>query len=171
MPWYRIFANHGPGHQSSTEVYHFFEKPLNTKERRDDAWEEVFGYGEYDDPSGGVELCDKLPQHIHDSKIKSLQSEIEHAHKMLDVLKSTPTKPVICVRLEAKAGKVAGKPDVGFRARLMNEPKVLGPTKPKRDEAVDALLSMFRKENRKVLREKKGMTRFTRRKDYAVITQ
>jgi hypothetical protein len=170
MPWYRIYANHGPGHQSSTEFYRWYEKPLDTKDKRKEAWEEEFAYN-YDWPIGDVELCDKLPQHIHDNKIKGFQSDIEHAHRMLDVLRGTPTKPVICVRFVVKPGLPGKKPTMGFQACLMSEPDVLGPMRPGKDEAVDALLSTFRRENRRVRQEKKGATRHSRRKDYAVIVR
>jgi hypothetical protein len=166
MPWYRIFANHGPGHQSSTEFYCWYEKPLDTKEKRKEAWETAFDDVRYDWPIGDVELVDKLPQHIHDEKIASFQLDIAHAYKMLGVLKDTLTKPVICVRFEVVPGG-----ENGYQARLMDKPDVVGPIKPKRDEAVDALLAVFRRENRKVFKAKKGATRYSRRSDYAVIAR
>jgi hypothetical protein len=177
MPWYRIFADHGPGHQSSTEFYRFYSAPLDTKQKRRDVWEEVFDDGRYDYPIGDVELCEKLPQHIYDEKVSGFHSSIEYATKMLDVMRKTETKPVIAVRLEtfwavSKAcnPRTAGMV-TGFQARLLAEPTVVGPMKPKRDEAVNALLSIFRRENRKVRQAKKGATRYSRRSDYAVISR
>ena len=164
MPWYRIFASYGPGHQSSDEHFRWYEKTLDTPAAQE-AWREIFEDGHYDWPVGGAELLAKLPQHIHDEKVNDFESSIDHAYKMLRVLRDTPTLPVICVRLEfTKTNK-----KTGYQARLMAEPNVLGPIKNTRDEAVDALLEKFRREGRKVRREKKGAIRYSRRRDYAVI--
>jgi hypothetical protein len=171
MPWYRIFANHGPGHQSTTEYYHWHDKPLVTKEDRKEAWESVFDDPRYDWPIGDVELCERLPQHILDEKIVGFESSIDRAYKMLTVLRETPTKPVICVRYEINSDAPDSAITSGYQARLMNEPSVIGPKRQKKDEAVDALLQMFRRENRKVRKAKSGGIRYSRRSDYAVITR
>lgn len=176
MPWYRAFASHGPGHQSSTEFYRFYFDALDTKQKRKDAWDDAFDNGSYDCPCGDVELCEKLPQNVYDEKLAGFRSSIDYAHRMLEVMRNTPTKPVIAVRLETKvAVSKPGNPTrawvTGYQARLFAEPSVSGPLKPKREEAVNALLSMFRRENRKVLQAKKGATRHSRRRDYAVITR
>jgi hypothetical protein len=179
MPWYRIYASHGPGHQSSTEFYRYYSAVLDTKQKRKDAWDEAFDDGRYDWPIGDVELCERLPQHIHDEKVTGFESSIRHAYNMLEVLRKTDTKPVIAVRLEVKPPIKQGDTSFkqgdtsfsGFQARLLAEPTVLGPMKRTRDEAVDALLSVFRRENRKVMKAKKGATRYSRRKDYTVISR
>jgi hypothetical protein len=179
MPWYRIYADHGPGHQSSTEFYRWYSNPLDTKQKRKDAWEEWFdgSCGQYDYPIGDVELVDRLPQHVYDEKVKAAHDAVSHAHSMMDILRKTQTKPVIAVRLEtfwavskATNPRTAGMV-TGFQARLLAEPTVVGPLKKKRDEAVDALLSMFRRENRKIMKAKKGATRYSRKSDYAVISR
>jgi hypothetical protein len=171
MPWYRIFASHGPGHQSSDEFYRWYETPLDTKEDKKNAWDVAFE--SYDNATGDIELCDRLPHHIREEKIEDCRATIEHARRMLTVLGGTLTKPVICVRLEIVPRKPSEKMDtgrdMGYQARLMAEPNVLGPIKPKKDEAVDALLSVFRRENRKIRRSRRGATRYSRRQDYAVI--
>jgi len=168
MPWYRIFANHGPGHQSSTEFYCWYEKALDTKESRKDAWEESFE--RYDDAIGDVELVDRLPHHIREQKIEHCRAIIDHTRKMLSVLGNTLTKPVICVRFEIITHP-SNPPVTGYQARLMEEPNVRGPLKPKKDAAVDALLQMFRRENAKIRKVRKGATRYSRRSDYAVIVR
>lgn len=174
MPWYRIFANHGPGHQSSSEFYSFFEEPLTTKESRESAWQDAFD--RYDDAIGDVELVDKLPHHIREQKIEHCRAIIDHTRKMLSVLGNTLTKPVIAVKLVTEVVgidtvKGVNRFTTGFRARLLSEPKVEGPLRDKRDAAVDALLQMFRRENAKIRKTRKGATRYSRRSDYAVITR
>jgi hypothetical protein len=174
MPWYRIFANHGPGHQSSTEFYRWNDEPLTTKQQREDAWQEAFE--RYDDAIGDVELCDRLPHHIREQKIEGCRNTIEHARKMLNILGNTLTKPVIAVKLVTEpAGidtvKGVNRFNTGFRARLLSEPSVEGPMRDKRDDAVDALLQRFRRENRKIRGARKGATRYSRRSDYAVIVR
>jgi hypothetical protein len=176
MPWYRIFANHGPGHQSSTEFYRWYEEALATKQQREDAWEEAFGDGRYDWPIGDVELCDRLPHHIREQKIEGCRNTIEHARKMLNVLGNTLTKPVIAVKLVTEVVgidtvKGGNRVKTGFRARLLSEPTVEGPMRDKRDTAVDALLQRFRRENAKIRKARKGATRYSRRSDYAVIVR
>lgn len=170
MPWYRIFASHGPGHQSSTEFYRWYEQSLDTEEKKKAAWEAEFDNGHYFDwPIGDVELCGGLPQNIFEEKVEGFKSKIQYANRMLEVLRTTKVKPVIAVRFEIKPN--GGKPITGHQARLLAEPTVVGPMKPSRDEAVDALLSMFRRENRKIVKAKKGATRHSRRQDYAVIVR
>jgi hypothetical protein len=168
MPWYRIYASHGPGHQSSSEYYRYFAKSLD-KAGKKDAWDEIFDDGRHDWPIGDVELCERLPQNVYDEKIAGFQSSIEYANRMLEVMRKTDTKPVIAVRLEFKPTPTGQQ--TGFQARLLAEPAVLGPIKRTRGEAVNALLAVFRRENRKVRQAKKGATRYSRLRDYAVISR
>ena len=66
MPWYRIYASHGPGHQSNYEDYSYFERPLTTDAKRR-VWE---GHAQsLDCATGGVELARGLPAHILENKI------------------------------------------------------------------------------------------------------
>lgn len=153
MPWYRIFASFGPGHQSSSEHYRFFEKPLDRAGKKD-AWEELFDDGRHDWPIGDVELVDSLPQHIHEGKVESAHASIRSANKMLEILTKTKIKPVIAVRYEVTLRKPGEKPDTGYQARILDG-HVLGPMKPTRDKAVNALL--------RKLKAKKA--------DYAVISR
>lgn len=115
MPWYRIFASHGPGHQSSSEHYRWFEKELD-KQGKEDAWEEIFANERYDWPIGDVEQVRGLPAHILEGKMSGCRSEIAHASKMLGVLQNTPIIPVIAVRLEFDHS--SGKPESFYEARF-----------------------------------------------------
>ena len=158
MPWYRIFANHGPGHQSSSEHYRFFAEPLRTKEQKKEAWEEIFASYDYDWPIGDVELVEKLPQHIHDQQVESFKRAVEHGHRMLDILANTKTKPVIAVRMETEVIGIntvngGNRVKTAYQARLLADEKVKGKLKPTREKAAAALI-----------RQLKG-----RKADYAVI--
>lgn len=115
MPWYRIFASHGPGHQSSSEHYRWFDKELDEQGRKD-AWDEIFANERYDWPIGNVDKVKGLPAHILDGKLSNCRSEIEHAKKMIDVLQNTAIIPVIAVRLEFDHS--SGKPESYYVARF-----------------------------------------------------
>lgn len=165
MPWYRIYANHGPGHQSSTEFYRWFEKPLATKESRKDAWEGIFDDGRYDWPIGDVERVDRLPQHIYDEKVSGYWNSINHAKRMLTVLTNTKTMPVNAVRFEVVAPKKPGeKPVTGYRARCMPPTPIEGNLRPTRNGAILSLLS-------KLHVTKDGKSRRARKSDYVWITR
>jgi len=162
MPWYRIYANHGPGHQSSSEHYRFFEKPLD-KAGKKEAWHEIYDDGRHDWPIGDVELVDALPQHIHDSKVASTQASIQSANKMLKILSETKTKPVIAVRYEVTLREPGKKPETGYQARTLNG-SIIGAMKSTRDGAVRSLVA-------KLHVTEGGKTRKARKSDYAVIVR
>lgn len=145
MPWYLIYANHGPGHQSRSESYRYFEKPLKTRDEKRGVWEEEMGT--LYDPIGKVIAVDGLPAHVLDAKMVNAQSSIAHYTKMLTVLANTRPIPVIAVRYEF--GSINA-----FQARLLNNEAVTGIGKT-RDKAVNALLRRMK----------------AKRKDYAVITR
>lgn len=155
MPWYRIYAHHGPGHQSNAEFYDFYEAKLNPGERQE-AWRRRFEFnGNFDSPVGGVKLMKGLPAHILGYKIADTRYALRANATLLKVLKTTPAIPVIAVRLKFDAGKVS------FAARLLSDPtvEIRGKT---RTRAVRNLIDSLNKGNpRKVFR----------RKDFEVITR
>ena len=132
MPWYRIYANHGPGHQSSSEVYRWVEKPLSN-EQRGEVWDNEMGT--LDDPIGKVVEVKSIPEHIFEHKVSAAENAIRFNQRLLEVLKDTPTQPVIAVHFEAKGVHVA---------RLLMKPEVSaqGAT---RDKAVAALMTILKK--------------------------
>src|SRR5271157_2547413 len=167
MPWYRIYAMHGPGHQSDSEFFRWYDAPLTAGDKSD-VFSDVFDH--YDDAIGDVELVAKLPQHIHDEKVSAAEASIQYGYKILGVLAKTETKPVIAVRYEIIAATKQGeKPTTGHQARLLAEPTVIGHLKPTRDQAVNSLLNVIRAANQRVVKAKKGATRYSKRSDYAVI--
>jgi hypothetical protein len=152
MPWYRIHANHGPGHQSSTEHYHYSKTPIN-KVLQESMWHDYFD--NYDWPIGDCELVTSLPEHILASKIGCAKDTIKSQTAMLKVLRDTPSKPVIAVRIFFPNSFAGSKtPAPRFEARLWSNAAVTR-VAPTRDKAVRRLL--------RTLKAKK--------KDYEVITR
>jgi hypothetical protein len=90
MPWYKIFARHGPGHQSNSTFYEWRDRLLDRSGRKA-LWQDYFANYEYDYPIGQVRLIAKLPEDIHRSKIIGCKANINHSRKLLSVLKRTPT--------------------------------------------------------------------------------
>ena len=86
MPWYKFEAQHGPGHQSNTINYEWYDDDEQlTKEEQREEWECKFRDCDY--PIGKVTKLRKLPEHIIKSKIKMYKDDIEHAKEMLKILK------------------------------------------------------------------------------------
>jgi hypothetical protein len=85
MPWYKVFADHGPGHQSHTEFY-TFERETLKEDSREALWQDHFDTGRYEWPIGGVKLVKKLPEQIRVSKLASYESKLKHDRFMLQVL-------------------------------------------------------------------------------------
>lgn len=86
MPWYRFYAMHGPGHQSDTERYEFYEKPL-TDEQRESYWHDFFN--DFNNPKGGVEKVETIPARVHSDKVDECKRSIRYAEKLLKVLEKT----------------------------------------------------------------------------------
>jgi|SRR5271157_1412757 len=131
MPWYHIYASHGPGHQSYTDKYRYFEKPLSKEEKKNVFENDMGGYY---DPIGKVIEIKALPEHIHELKVIGAMNTITHNQKLLKVLETTPQLPVIAVRFESKGV---------FRARLLMKEEVSA-TGPTRDKAVKALFKILK---------------------------
>lgn len=97
MPWYKIFCNSGPGHQSHHEFYEWHEKKLSREERKE-RWEEAFE--ERDWPIGDMKLVEFLPEDVKKQKIESLNKtleeyipeQIKRTNKLLVTLLKTPVK-------------------------------------------------------------------------------
>lgn len=140
MPWYRIFAKHGPGHQSFTEVYRFFEKKMLREEKKE-AWDTVFDYG-FEYPIGNVQLVKALPQHIYDRQVESAKYDLSHAKRMLNILANTDVKPVIVVKRVIE--KTGSQPLIQYQAQLMKDESVKGKMKPTRERAANALIRQLK---------------------------
>jgi len=94
MSWYRVFASHGPGHQSSSEFFQFAAKKLSAQGQKD-LWHELFDGDSYDWLVGGVEHLNGLPEHVLASKKSDCSDSIKHANAMLAELRNTRSIPVI----------------------------------------------------------------------------
>ena len=75
MPWYLFKADHGPGHQSSSKEYKYFDRALSEKEKGC-AWGHWTDQWEH--PVGKVTLVRKLPKAVRSERIEHYQSEIKH---------------------------------------------------------------------------------------------
>jgi len=85
MPWYRFSANHGPGHQSRSEEYRYFDKRID-KEEKEFQWNYIFDTFEYDWPIGNVTCVRKVPEAVRTNMIEDYKDKKAHAVKMLKVL-------------------------------------------------------------------------------------
>lgn len=74
MPWYKVFCDHGGGHQSHSEYYHWEDKKL-TKDDRRQIWEEAFNDLTW--PIGDVILVSKLPLDYYNKMLSGVQEKIK----------------------------------------------------------------------------------------------
>jgi hypothetical protein len=89
MPWYKFLADHGPGHQSRTTIFKWYESPLKGEDR-EEAWHDVFGdERRYNDPIGNVRLVKKLSEDVRASKAVDYRRMLDHARLMLARLGET----------------------------------------------------------------------------------
>jgi len=95
MPWYKMHASFGPGHQSS-ETDYWWRKDILTEEQKENLWEDFVDGSPYvmENPVGKCEQVDVLPTDIKAEKIRSFKAAIEASHFMLNVLENTETEPV-----------------------------------------------------------------------------
>jgi len=145
MPWYRIHANHGPGHQSHMEFFDWFDKPLDKKGRKA-AWDNRFDTGRYDWPIGGVELMKGLPANVLEDKIAGAENSIKHCTRLLGILRErTASIPVILVQYNFDALR-ANDQKRSFTARLWSDRTLLA-NGPSRKQAVANLVRCLNKWN------------------------
>lgn len=93
MPWYKIFCNSGPGHQSYHEFFHWEDTPFTNKQKKD-FWEDAFHDRDY--PIGKVVLLKALPADIRKFKIQQYERQrvdiVKRCDKLLSILRETPVK-------------------------------------------------------------------------------
>lgn len=143
MPWYRVYADHGPGHQSHTESYIYRNKPL-TKEERESEWEQLVYDRHLNDAIGKVDLVKRVPEHILAEKIESARSLAKYYKWMLKVYATTESCPTIAVRHERSEWKDGKLVREFQKARLLNKPEVCAEG-TSRKAAVNALFRILRK--------------------------
>ena len=82
MPWYKIEANTGPGHQSHFLDYVWRDKRL-TKQEKQELFEDALAHS---DAIGSINAIKQLPAKVRDQKIALYKRRIEIANKMLTML-------------------------------------------------------------------------------------
>lgn len=91
MPWYLVYAHHGPGHAMSTSLTIWSETVLNTAEKND-LWADTFNiYGCFDQPRGKVYELDGLTANLKVTKTIEGRNKIIRAENILNVLNNTIT--------------------------------------------------------------------------------
>ena len=86
MPWYRFIAHHGPGHQSTTVLYEWFDSQLSRLRQRA-AFDRLFE--DKDGPVGIVKMVRSLPKEERERKADGFRGQIAYAERMLRRLKET----------------------------------------------------------------------------------
>lgn len=86
MPWYKIYASHGAGHQGYDEEYEYSKERLD-KPEKELLWNAFVQKGGWFNCSGDVKYVRKLPEEIRLKKIKQYKDEISGCKRMLLVLR------------------------------------------------------------------------------------
>jgi hypothetical protein len=92
MPWYLVYARHGPGHQSMTSEVKWSEDELSDEVRKS-LWEDVFGNCQYDWPVGDCIKLNGLPADVRKRMLEECRLEIADAFKRQIDLVGTPIIP------------------------------------------------------------------------------
>ena len=82
MPWYKIEANTGPGHQSHYLNYVWQDEKL-TRSEREDLFESEL---QHRDAIGTIVAVRRLPAKVRDHKIVMYKQRIENANRMIALL-------------------------------------------------------------------------------------
>ena len=85
MPWYRLYADHGPGHQGQSEKYEFYGDGWDEESLRE-LWQDWCHKDFLDDAIGDVELVKELPEKERQEQIEKYRNRIESDFKMLQIL-------------------------------------------------------------------------------------
>jgi len=141
MPWYRVYARLGPGHQTTWEDYRYSEKFLSSLERHM-LWRQICG--DWDSAIGKVKLVYSVPANVIEDKIAHYRATIKDSRRMLEILRErTISKPVIAVHFVGnwipKKCEVSAK----WEARLLARPEVTA-TGGTVEKAVNALCRQLR---------------------------
>lgn len=83
MPWYKCVAYHGPGHQSCSVRYEWFETRLGRSQRKA-LFDEMFE--NKDRAIGEMREVKRLPQTERERKIADFRGQVSYALKMLALL-------------------------------------------------------------------------------------
>lgn len=89
MPWYRVFAHHGSGHQSHTQEYVWDDRKLDPAEHQV-LFENICQSLGLSNPIGGVQLLRKLPKDVWERKMAGFVRRIKGLREMQAILRKTP---------------------------------------------------------------------------------
>lgn len=92
MGWVQIHISHGPGHQSSTDYYRYFNafKGMSIKDQVEEFAEEMVNCNYMDWPCMEWKSIRKLPASIHKDRMEDLRHTVKSAKASLELLKKTP---------------------------------------------------------------------------------
>lgn len=92
--WFKVYANHGGGHQSYTEEF-VWRNERPSKDERKYMWEEMVDGNRMNNAIGGVRLVRALPEKVRTQKIENYKRKIEASMKMLKILGAPMLEPFI----------------------------------------------------------------------------
>jgi hypothetical protein len=84
VPWYKFHADHGPGHQSHTTHYRWYDEKLS-EGGEEDEWHSLFDDLSW--PIGKSTIVKKIPEDVRKRKIENCKLAIKAAKNMLKILK------------------------------------------------------------------------------------
>ena len=91
MPWYKISAQHGGGHQGYTYFYRWFDRRMS-KYEKESLWEDLFR--NTNNAIGNVEQVKTVPEYMVKRIRENCLSTIKHRKKLLKVLDKTKVIPI-----------------------------------------------------------------------------
>jgi len=92
--WFKVYANHGGGHQGYTEEFVWRdERP--SKDEREYMWNEMIEGNRMNNAIGSVKLVRVLPEKVRLEKIERCKGQIVHAQAMLKILGAPVLEPFV----------------------------------------------------------------------------
>lgn len=89
MPFYFMYADSGPGHQSHSEKYFFSEYTLSDDELHE-RWDDWTNERYLRDPKGSAWILTEIKPAAHELLTESYEREIQRATLALNALKLIP---------------------------------------------------------------------------------
>jgi hypothetical protein len=88
VPWYKFYATHGPGHQSETVFYRWYDEVLSS-DLRNEFWQDEFRDREW--PVGYVRRVPRLPRSVWYELVREFEGRLGRAQQILQILAETKT--------------------------------------------------------------------------------
>ena len=92
--WFKVYADHGGGHQSYTEEYVWRTQRPPAYER-EEMWKDMVNRNYLSNALGGVRLVRKLPEEVRLEKIERFKREIVYSMEMLKILGAPVLEPFV----------------------------------------------------------------------------